>query len=110
MQPRINLWIEKDGDVVLSVWRVQLLEAIEQTGSISAAANKMEISYHRAWDKIQEMENGLGLQLIQTHTGGAGGGGAQLTDAGRNLIAKFYRFQQGFEQQVQQRFDRIFGH
>lgn len=110
MQPRINLWIEKDGDVVLSVWRVQLLEAIDQTGSISSAANKMDVSYHRAWDKLQEMEQGLGIRLIETQTGGAGGGGAHLTDAGRDLITKFYRFQEGFEQQVQQRFDKTFNY
>ena len=55
MQPRINLWIEEEGEVVLSDWRVRLLEAIVETGSISSAAAKLDVSYHRAWDKIREM-------------------------------------------------------
>ena len=54
MQIKANFWIEKEGKVVLSSWRVGLLEAIEETGSISAAASKMGVSYRRAWDKIHE--------------------------------------------------------
>ena len=54
MQARANFWIEIEGKVVLSSWRVRLLEAVEETGSISAAASKMHISYRRAWDKIHE--------------------------------------------------------
>ena len=38
MEPRLNVWIEHNGTVVLSEWRVRLLEAIDQTGSISRAA------------------------------------------------------------------------
>ena len=53
MQPKFNLWIEKDGVVVLSAWRVALLEAIDATGSISAAAERLEIPYRRAWEKVQ---------------------------------------------------------
>lgn len=108
MQPHINLWIEKDDKVVLSTWRVHLLETIDETGSISAA-HKLEISYRRAWDKVHEMEDGLGIKLVQTQTGGVGGGGAQLTADGRKFVEKFYRFQAGFEDQVKRRFEETFG-
>ena len=64
MQPRSNLWIEKNGQVVLSRWRVNLLRAIDETGSISAAAEKMQVSYHRAWEKLHEMETRLGVALV----------------------------------------------
>ena len=109
MQPRINLWIEQDGDVVLSEWRVSLLEAIAQTGSISSAAVKMNVPYHRAWDKINEMEQGLGVKLVETQAGGAGGGGAHLTQAGLDSVEKFRRFQAGFKEQVERRFKETFG-
>ncbi len=46
--PQANLWIERDGQVVLSRWRVQLLEAIEETGSISAAADRMVLEVEKA--------------------------------------------------------------
>ena len=109
MQPRINLWIEQDDDVVLSEWRVSLLEAIAETGSISSAAAKLDVPYHRAWDKIHEMEQGLGVKLVETQTGGAGGGGAHLTQAGLDYVVKFRRFQAGFQEQVERRFEEIFG-
>lgn len=109
MKPRINLWIEHDGEVVLSEWRAGLLETIAETGSISSAANKMNVPYHRAWDKVHEMEKGLGVKLVETQTGGSGGGGAHLTHAGLDYVDKFRRFQAGFREQVEQRFTEIFG-
>lgn len=108
MQPRINLWIEQNGEVVLSSWRVSLLEAIVETGSISSAAAKMKVSYHRAWDKIHQMEERLGVKLVETQTGGPGGGGAQLTPDGLSYIERFRRFQAGFKEQVEQRFEETF--
>ncbi|HEY4690742.1 MAG TPA: LysR family transcriptional regulator [Anaerolineae bacterium] len=108
MEPRINLWIEQDGEVVLSDWRVSLLEAIAETGSISSAAIKMDVPYHRAWDKIHEMEHGLGVKLVETQAGGAGGGGAQLTPEGRAYVEKFRCFQAGFKEQIDQRFKETF--
>ena len=109
MKPRLNLWIEQDGEVVLSDWRVGLLEAIGETGSISAAAVKLNVPYHRAWDKLEEMEKGLGVKLVATQTGGSGGGGAHLTRAGLDYLDKFRRFQAGFKEQVEARFKEIFG-
>ena len=40
LTPRVNLWLERDGNVVLSLWRVRLLEALAETGSISGAADR----------------------------------------------------------------------
>ncbi len=59
LKPRLNLWIECDGQVVLSKWRVGLLEAIQGTGSIYAAAERMNVQYRCVWDKLEEMEKGL---------------------------------------------------
>ena len=109
MKPRINLWIEEEGEVVLSDWRVRLLEAIVETGSISSAAAKLDVSYHRAWDKIREMEQGLGVKLIDAQAGGPGGGGARLTPEALDLVQKFRRFEAGFKEQVERRFQETFG-
>src|SRR5688500_20321830 len=97
MEAKFNLWIEHDGVVVLSPWRVALLEAIEAAGSISAAAEQLKIPYRRAWEKVQEIEAGLGYRVVDTAVGGAGGGGAQLTAAGRAAIARFTAFAAGVE-------------
>jgi molybdate transport system regulatory protein len=108
MEPKFNLWIEQDGVVVLSPWRLRLLEAIDTTGSISAAAEKLKIPYRRAWEKLQEMEHGLGEELVHTAVGGAGGGGAQLTPAGRLAMERFRAFAWGFEQEVAARYAAVF--
>ena len=89
LNPHLNLWLEREGQVVLSVWRVQLLAAIDQTGSITAAAEHMQVQYRLAWDRLDQMERGLGLRLVDRHAGGAGGGGAHLTAAGRDLVDRF---------------------
>jgi molybdate transport system regulatory protein len=82
-----NIWLETDeGDVALSRWRLELLEAVDRTGSISAAAHDMGIQYRLAWNRIHEMEERLGMPLVQTTVGGKGGGGAQLTPEAQVLI------------------------
>ncbi|MFN8499434.1 MAG: LysR family transcriptional regulator [Anaerolineae bacterium] len=109
MYPRFNLWIEVDGDVALSAWRVALLEAVAETGSISAAAERMNIGYRQAWAKIRECEECLGLALIETTVGGTGGGGAQLTAAGRDLVTKYRAFSAGLDESIRHRFRDVFG-
>jgi molybdate transport system regulatory protein len=109
MQPRFNLWIEKDGEVVLSAWRVTLLETIEATGSISAAAERLSLPYRRAWEKVQEIERGLGTRVVETAVGGKGGGGAHLTLAGRRAIEQFHAFSSGFDAEVVKRYRESFG-
>jgi molybdate transport system regulatory protein len=108
MEPKFNLWIEQNGVVVLSPWRMRLLEAIDAAGSISAAAEQLKVPYRRAWEKLQEMEQGLGSKLVDTAVGGVGGGGAQLTEAGREAMARFRAFAAGFEQEVAERYAAAF--
>ncbi len=108
MEPKFNLWIEHNGVVVLSEWRVRLLDAIDQTGSISRAAEHMKVTYHRAWEKLHEMEEGLGYKLVEAQVGGVGGGGAELTPQGRVLMKQFRALSQGLVDEIDQRFDEVF--
>jgi molybdate transport system regulatory protein len=107
--PRTNLWLERDGHVVLSRWRADLLAAIEETGSISAAAERMHVEYRCAWDKIDEMERGLDTRLVERWTGGPAGGGARLTPEGRNYVARFKHLAEGIDELVAERFSEAFG-
>lgn len=109
MRPRFNLWIEKDDEVVLSAWRVSLLLTIEETGSISAAAARLDIPYRRAWEKVHEMEERLGFPLLKTAVGGPHGGGAQLTSGAQREIARFQQFSQGIESIVEEHFRAVYG-
>jgi molybdate transport system regulatory protein len=109
MQVKSNFWIEQGGKVVLSRWRVALLQAIDETGSISAAAERMGLPYRRAWDKVHECEERLGVRLLVTQTGGAGGGGARLTPEGVEYVKRFQKFSQGLDELVNSRFAEVFG-
>jgi molybdate transport system regulatory protein len=108
MQAKANFWIERDGKVALSSWRIRLLEAVGETGSISAAASRMGVSYRRAWDKIHECEERLGVKLVETQTGGSGGGGSQLTPAALDYIQRFHHFADGLNEVMLVRFQEHF--
>ena len=106
MQPRIKLWIENNGKLALSSYRVRLLRHIEDTGSLSEAAARMGLSYRRAWGKVREIEQNLGVKLVESEAGGAGGGGSRLTGDGRRLVELFERFESAMDEDLQQEFAR----
>ena len=108
MQVKSNVWLEVDGQVVLSAWRIELLQAVQKTGSISGAAELMDIPYRRAWEKIHQLEERLKIKLVETQVGGYGGGGAHLTPQCLKLIAKYITLTQGVDALLQQRFKEIF--
>ena len=66
--------------------KADLLQAIERTGSISAAARSMGMSYRRAWLLIDTMNQCFREPVVDTATGGKGGGGAQITPFGKAAI------------------------
>ncbi len=70
--------------------KADLLEAIERSGSISAAARQMGMSYKRAWDLVDIMNRCFREMLVATVTGGSHGGGAQVTAFGLNVV-RLYR-------------------
>jgi molybdate transport system regulatory protein len=69
--------------------KADLLEAIGRTGSISAAARAMEMSYRRAWLLVDVMNRSFREPLVHSAVGGTRGGGAQLTGAGARVLARF---------------------
>ncbi len=107
--PKANFWAEIDGEVVLSAWRVHLLQAIDAAGSISGAAHQLHIPYKLAWERIHEMEGRLGQSLVDAQVGGAGGGGATLTPLAREYVRRWNEFHQGLEALIAQRFAAAFG-
>jgi len=108
MQARTKLWVEKDGRIVLSDYRVQLLQHIDETGSLAEAAECMRLSYRRAWGKVREIEQNMGVKLVESAAGGAGGGGSRLTPEGRRIVELYERFRTRVEADVGEEFKRTF--
>jgi molybdate transport system regulatory protein len=88
--PRATFRIEFGPERRLGPGKVRLLELIAETGSISAAARAMEMSYRRAWLLIEEANKLVNGMVVETAAGGSGGGGAKLTPLGARLV-KAYR-------------------
>src|SRR5262245_25564327 len=97
---RSKIWIERGDNVVLSEWRVGLLEAIEAHGSLSRAAEALDVPYRTAWERVKSMESELGVRLLETESGGASGGGSRLTPQARDLCSRFRRVSNGIQEVV----------
>jgi molybdate transport system regulatory protein len=87
---RGRVWIEGLDGTYLGYGRVVLLERIKQHGSISAAARSMEMSYRHAWQLVDSMNRQSRKPVVRKSTGGRGGGGAVLTEAGQQAIDSFW--------------------
>lgn len=84
-----RIWIESNGDTLLGEGRVNLLKAIEETGSLTKAAKSLGMSYKKAWTLIDAVNSRAEKPVITTSIGGKGGGGAILTSHGKYLINAF---------------------
>ena len=93
-----RLWVEGPADRFLGIGRLELLEHIQATGSISQAAKAMGMSYKKAWDLVASMNAQARQPLVGTQAGGAHGGGAVLTAAGATAVAEFKAMQARFAQ------------
>lgn len=102
--PRQKLWLEQDGRLVMSDYRVHLLELIADSGSLAHAATEMGLSYRRAWGKVKEIEANLGIPLVQSEVGGSGGGHTTLSPEGHALVAAYRRFQERAQASLEEAF------
>jgi molybdate transport system regulatory protein len=90
----LKVWLEnQEGELVLGMGRVLMLEAIGRTGSINRAAQELNMSYRSLWGRVVEIEERLGRKLLVRSQGGDKGGGSQLTPLAVELIRQFREFQ-----------------
>jgi molybdate transport system regulatory protein len=90
---QFRLRITKDTDIAVGPGKVALLEAIVTTGSITAAAKALGMSYRRAWLLIDSMNQMFKLPLVDAATGGKHGGGTRVTPTGLKLIECYRRIE-----------------
>ncbi|HVX14674.1 MAG TPA: molybdate ABC transporter substrate-binding protein [Pirellulales bacterium] len=104
---RFRVWAERDGKPLLGPGRLELLEAIERWRSISAAARQIGMSYRRAWLLVQSVNEAAGRPLVESAVGGSHGGGAHLTELGRQAVALFRQVQQEMQTAAEQILPRV---
>ena len=86
---RLRLRIDVDHEAAIGPGKIALLESIMETGSISAAARQLGMSYRRAWLLVDEINHIFREPLVETQMGGTGGGGARLTKLGRDVVGRY---------------------
>lgn len=92
-QLRFRMRVTQGDVIAVGPGKIALLEAVDKTGSITAAAKSLDMSYRRAWLLLDELNRSLRLPAVDSAKGGAAGGGSVLTREGRELIALYRRIE-----------------
>ena len=92
-----SIWIECNGERFFGPGPVELLERINETGSINQAAKQMQMSYKKAWEIINMLNTQAARPLVVTQTGGISGGGSIITSEAKELIALHQSLRERFK-------------
>ena len=87
LKPQIRIMFRKA--IAMGPGKADLLRAIDETGSISGAARQMEMSYRRAWLLVDTMNQAFKSPVVVTLTGGKAGGGAAVTEFGKEVLRRY---------------------
>ena len=96
-----SLWLN-DSQSAFAADQVHLLRAIDDSGSISAAAKQVGISYKTAWERVDAINNMAPRPLVERAAGGAQGGGTLLTEYGKGIVRGFEAMQKEHQAFLQQ--------
>jgi len=93
MKPTVRFRLDFGNRCSVGVGKVELLEGIQRTGSLSQAAREMHMSYRRAWLLLEDMNISFDQPVATASVGGRGGGGVVLTAFGSSLATGYRRFE-----------------
>lgn len=93
MKLRAKIWLENDeGKLLVGEGRLKIFKAIDETGSMSAAARALGMSYRAVWGKVRATEERLGVRLVRGVAGGPKHGGTTLTKEALAFVRAFEEF------------------
>ncbi len=97
-----KIWLETpDGKGILGDGKWQILKAIEQTGSLTAACRHLGLTYRRTWGDLKKIEQMLNIQLLEKSRGGKEGGMSCLSPEGRKMVTAFDEFHQSVDDTIE---------
>ncbi len=106
---KTKTWIENaEHQLLFGKGKTEILELIEQEGSIAKAAEKLGMSYKKAWTHIKILQRNIDDELVVPQKGGGGKGGTTLTPKARELIRNYSQLQKDIESFANQRFLELF--
>jgi molybdate transport system regulatory protein len=105
----VNLWIENpQGELLFGEGRLQILQAIEEHGTLSAAAEALGMSYRGLWARVRHSERRLGFPLIESRAGRGPESGTSLTAEGHAIMERYARLLTQTQTAAQTAFAEIF--
>lgn len=94
-------------EIAIGPGKADVLEGIEQTGSLAETGRQLGMSYQRVWSLVRVMNRSFALPLVLTQRGGAAGGGAVLTPTGRRVLLLFRQIEQEAQRAVAVRLPKL---
>ena len=95
--PNGRIWIDTKNGALLGYGRIELLEKIQETGSLRKAALEMKMSYQQAWNLVKQMNEHAEEPLVVMQRGGKNGGTTYLSEKGLAAIETFKQFNEAFQ-------------
>jgi molybdate transport system regulatory protein len=92
-KPHAHIRLDFSGTCSIGPGKIGLLEGIERSGSLSAAARQLGMSYRRAWLLLHNTNEGFAEPVVELSVGGKDGGGTRLTEFGKQLVADYRKFE-----------------
>lgn len=108
VRPVVNVSLSKEKPFFDSKIAM-LLMLVDETKSVRAAGQRMQLSYSSCWNIIRTLESQLNYSLIERSQGGAGGSTSVLTDRGRQLLERYTAYEKQLKEQANALYERYFG-
>jgi len=108
IQPRVKVWLEVDHRYVFGFGISEILKAVEEFGSIKAAAESLGKSYRHVWARVKKAEEALGEPLVDTRVGGKEAGRSSLTELAGQLVSDYDALRERMFEVAEQEFSSRF--
>ncbi len=102
-----SIWIECNGERFFGPGPVELLEKINDTGSINQAAKQMQMSYKKAWEIITMLNTGSDKPFVITQTGGSSGGGSVISGEAKEMIQWYRQLRERFKTFIEKETEKL---
>lgn len=108
LEPRLKIWFESSGEYAFGFGLCEMLEAVQETGSIKVAAATIGKSYRHVWGRIKAAEAILGRPLVETRVGGRSDHRSELTPEATRLLTGFMTLRKTMKEVLTREFEIAF--
>ena len=109
LRAKFKLWLStRDIEGVFGDGKWRLLQAIENTGSLTEASESLRISYRKAWGDLKKAQEALNEPLVEKHRGGIQGGQSTLTEQGKKWLKAYTKFHNDIEKAIEKAYQKHF--